>query len=173
MSASLAALFECPVNQWTIVQQPEPESNAKGEKRVVPLTRRKTASQMDTTTSNSKCNPSEFSLPTAFMGHWLKQLLDTASSSDRYDYESNHDSDAEGEGMGPNACVWRAYLDEAGRFDASMVENIRDTVAVVLVFVRNLSLEVRTPSLKHQHRFLGWSILRRHCDACIPIMPGT
>ncbi|TFL01249.1 hypothetical protein BDV98DRAFT_619725 [Pterulicium gracile] len=35
--------------------------------------------------------------------------------------------------MAPNARVWRMYFDEAGHFDAAMVESILDTVDVTLV----------------------------------------
>lgn len=41
--------------------------------------------------------------------------------------------------MEPNARFWRVYLDEAGQFDSNMAENFKDTVDVILVFVRILS----------------------------------
>lgn len=57
------------------------------------------------------------------------------SSQDRYDYEKKHLADEPQKGLDPNARIWRVYLDEAGQFDLDMVENIRDTVDVILVFV--------------------------------------
>ncbi|TFK95173.1 hypothetical protein BDV98DRAFT_518454, partial [Pterulicium gracile] len=53
---------------------------------------------------------------------------------DRYNYEQKYPADEEGKGMDPNARVWRVYNDEASYFDLDMVENIRDTVDVILVF---------------------------------------
>ncbi|TFK95475.1 hypothetical protein BDV98DRAFT_479211, partial [Pterulicium gracile] len=41
--------------------------------------------------------------------------------------------DAEGERLSTNARVWRVYLDESAHFDVDLVENIRDTVDVILV----------------------------------------
>ncbi|TFK97371.1 hypothetical protein BDV98DRAFT_478432, partial [Pterulicium gracile] len=60
------------------------------------------------------------------------------------DYESKYSTDAEGEGMAPNARVWRVYLDEAGHFDMDMVESIRDTVDIILVFAGLFSAVVST-----------------------------
>ena len=37
--------------------------------------------------------------------------------------------------MGPSARVWHVYLDEVEQFDIDMVDNFRDTVDVMLVFV--------------------------------------
>lgn len=41
--------------------------------------------------------------------------------------------------MSANARVWRVYLDEAAHFDVDLVENIRDTVDVTLVFVSDIN----------------------------------
>lgn len=43
--------------------------------------------------------------------------------------------------MDPGARFWRVYLDEAAEFDLDTVENIKDTVDVILVFV-SLSLSI-------------------------------
>ena len=37
--------------------------------------------------------------------------------------------------MGPNARVWQIYLDEADQYDSEMVEGVKDTTDVLLVFV--------------------------------------
>lgn len=66
--------------------------------------------------------------------------------------------------MAPNARVWRMYFDEAGHFDAAMVESILDTVDVTLVSVRVPLLQVRRPSLKYH--LSGWPVLRCHLCAC-------
>lgn len=46
--------------------------------------------------------------------------------------------------MSANARVWRVYLDEAAHFDVDLVENIRDTVDVTLVFAGLFSAVVST-----------------------------
>ena len=63
---------------------------------------------------------------------------------DRFDYEKRYPSDERGKEMEPNARVWRVYLDEAGQFDVDMVENMRDTVDVILVFAGLFSAIVTT-----------------------------
>ncbi|TFL07899.1 hypothetical protein BDV98DRAFT_588344 [Pterulicium gracile] len=72
------------------------------------------------------------------------QPLPQVSSQDRYDYEKKHLADEPQKGLDPNARVWRVYLDEAGQFDLDMVENIRDTVDVILVFAGLFSAIVST-----------------------------
>ncbi|TFL00899.1 hypothetical protein BDV98DRAFT_494336, partial [Pterulicium gracile] len=52
--------------------------------------------------------------------------------------------DAYNEAVSPNARVWRVFLDEAGPFDLDMVENIRDTLDVILVFAGLFSVIVST-----------------------------
>lgn len=57
--------------------------------------------------------------------------------------------------MGPNARVWRAFLDECEVFDADMVTEARDGLDLHLVFVHTFPLQ-------DFHMFtlsLGWSIL--------------
>ncbi len=51
------------------------------------------------------------------------------------DYEQKYSEDATYEETGPNARVWRIYLDESIVFDMNMVEQLRDSVDVLLVFV--------------------------------------
>lgn len=70
-------------------------------------------------------------------------IVDTAMGGDRYNYEQKYPADEEGKGMDPNARVWRVYNDEASYFDLDMVENIRDTVDVILVFVRGICFSTR------------------------------
>ncbi|TFK95050.1 hypothetical protein BDV98DRAFT_484560, partial [Pterulicium gracile] len=43
-----------------------------------------------------------------------------------------------------NARVWRVYLNEAGQYDVNMIENMRDTVDVILVFSALFSAIVTT-----------------------------
>ncbi|KAK0222752.1 hypothetical protein EDD85DRAFT_960007 [Armillaria nabsnona] len=50
------------------------------------------------------------------------------------DYEQKYSEDARYEETGPNARVWRTCLDESIVFDMNMVEQLRDSVDVLLVF---------------------------------------
>lgn len=56
------------------------------------------------------------------------------------DYEAKYEPDAWGEEAGPNARIWRVYLDEAEAYDHEMVEQWRDTVDSLLVFVSRFQL---------------------------------
>ncbi|TFK96682.1 hypothetical protein BDV98DRAFT_515212, partial [Pterulicium gracile] len=53
---------------------------------------------------------------------------------DHLDYEKRFPQDEEGKEGGPNARVWKVYLNEAGQFDVNMIKTMRDTADVVLVF---------------------------------------
>ncbi|KAK0210845.1 hypothetical protein DFS33DRAFT_1378828 [Desarmillaria ectypa] len=55
-------------------------------------------------------------------------------SSDESNYEEKYPEDVTYEEMGPNARVFRTYLDERAIFDANMIEKSRDNVDVLLVF---------------------------------------
>ncbi|KAK0471543.1 hypothetical protein IW261DRAFT_1553494 [Armillaria novae-zelandiae] len=50
------------------------------------------------------------------------------------DYEQKYSEDVRYEETGSNARVWRTYLDESVVFDMNMVEQLRDSVDVLLVF---------------------------------------
>ena len=53
------------------------------------------------------------------------------------DYKAHYPLDPYGQEMSENARIWSIYLDEAADFDANMLAEWRDTVDVLLVFVRN------------------------------------
>ncbi|KAK0196142.1 hypothetical protein F5146DRAFT_1028683 [Armillaria mellea] len=58
------------------------------------------------------------------------------------DYEQKYSEDATHEETGSNARVWRTYLDESVVFDVNMVEQLRDSVDVLLVFASLFSAVV-------------------------------
>ncbi|KAA1466001.1 hypothetical protein DENSPDRAFT_855845 [Dentipellis sp. KUC8613] len=53
-------------------------------------------------------------------------------------------ADEMGEELGPNARVWRVYLDEAEAFDKDMIDSWKDTIDVLLVFAGLFSAVVTT-----------------------------
>ncbi|TFK95394.1 hypothetical protein BDV98DRAFT_598617 [Pterulicium gracile] len=111
--SALARLFECLVQDWTLVDEEGQNTLAgKAEKRVFALIKEKTTQQ--------KIRPS------------LNPQHPTSGMGDRYDYETKYPLDKEGEGMSANARVWRVDLDESAHFDVDLVENIRDTVDGIL-----------------------------------------
>ncbi len=55
--------------------------------------------------------------------------------NDAYNYEEKYPEDARNEETTSNARVWRTYEDESRIHDANMVEESRDSVDVLLVFV--------------------------------------
>ncbi|PBK78401.1 hypothetical protein ARMSODRAFT_39751 [Armillaria solidipes] len=59
--------------------------------------------------------------------------------NDPFNYEEKYPEDAYCEEMGQNARVFRTYLDERRIYDANMVEEARDGVDVILVFVGRAS----------------------------------
>ena len=59
--------------------------------------------------------------------------IDTASRINNY--EELYPPDEYGQEMGPNARVWRVYLDEADLFDKDLLDGYRDSLDVLLVFV--------------------------------------
>ncbi|TFY80559.1 hypothetical protein EWM64_g3454 [Hericium alpestre] len=61
-----------------------------------------------------------------------------------HDYEQKYPADEIYEEMGPNARVWRVYLDEAEAFDTDMIEGWKDTIDVLLVFAGLFSAVVST-----------------------------
>jgi hypothetical protein len=63
------------------------------------------------------------------------------------DYGKKYPPDLIYEEMGPNARAWRMYLDECTIFDGDMSEANRDTLDVLLVFVRGLSEYISWVSL--------------------------
>ncbi|KAK0463864.1 uncharacterized protein EV420DRAFT_1111953 [Desarmillaria tabescens] len=64
--------------------------------------------------------------------------------NDPFNYEEKYPEDAYCEEMGPNARVFRTYLDERAIYDADMVEEARDGVDVLLVFAGLFSAVVTT-----------------------------
>ncbi|PBK97129.1 hypothetical protein ARMGADRAFT_1077230 [Armillaria gallica] len=64
--------------------------------------------------------------------------------NDPFNYEQKYPEDAYGEEMGPNARVFRTYVDERAIHDANMVEESRDGVDVLLVFAGLFSAVVTT-----------------------------
>ncbi len=66
--------------------------------------------------------------PIPFVSH---QFL----GNDSYDYEQKYPEDAPNEEAASAARVWRTYEDESRNHDANMVEESRDNVDVLLVFV--------------------------------------
>ncbi|KAK0458598.1 uncharacterized protein EV420DRAFT_1270391 [Desarmillaria tabescens] len=63
---------------------------------------------------------------------------------DAYNYEEKYPEDPPYEETAPNARVWRTYEDERKIHDASMVEESRDNVDVLLVFAGLFSAVVTT-----------------------------
>lgn len=51
------------------------------------------------------------------------------------DYEQKYPEDAYGEELGPNARLYRVYLDESGKYNMEMVDSWRDDLDLLLVFV--------------------------------------
>ncbi|KAK0503529.1 hypothetical protein EDD18DRAFT_1040630, partial [Armillaria luteobubalina] len=66
------------------------------------------------------------------------------SGNDPSNYEEKYPEDAYGEEMGPNARVFRTYVDERAIHDTNMVEEARDGVDVLLVFAGLFSAVVTT-----------------------------
>lgn len=54
-------------------------------------------------------------------------------------YEKRFRPDKRGKEKQPKARIRRVYLNEAGQFDLNMIESMRDTVDVILVFVSRSS----------------------------------
>ncbi len=67
----------------------------------------------------------------------------------------------------PNARVWRTHQAESAIHDANMVEEIRDNVDVLLVFVSEMSIV----SAVANRTTIGWSFLRGRHDFCCPDIP--
>ncbi|KAA1478551.1 hypothetical protein DENSPDRAFT_861878 [Dentipellis sp. KUC8613] len=63
---------------------------------------------------------------------------------DTHDYQRKYAVEEDGECMGPNARVWKVYLDEAKMMDDDMVEAWKDTIDVLLVFAGLFSAVVTT-----------------------------
>lgn len=52
------------------------------------------------------------------------------------DYELKYAEDEYGQEAGPNARVWKTYLDESEIYDLEKVESWKDTIDILLIFVR-------------------------------------
>ncbi|KAJ7586307.1 hypothetical protein C8J56DRAFT_762463, partial [Mycena floridula] len=50
------------------------------------------------------------------------------------DYEEKYAPDPKGHQVGPNAHVWKVYLDESESYDEDMLRSFRDTIDALLVF---------------------------------------
>lgn len=55
-----------------------------------------------------------------------------------YDYEAKYPKDAPGEETGPNARVFKVYLDEADIYDADMIGGFREFLNEVIIFVSTI-----------------------------------
>ncbi|KAA1466027.1 hypothetical protein DENSPDRAFT_7912 [Dentipellis sp. KUC8613] len=64
--------------------------------------------------------------------------------NDLHNYEQKYPPDEMGEELGPNARIWRVYLDEAEAFDNDMINGWKDTIDVLLVFAGLFSAVVTT-----------------------------
>ncbi len=58
-----------------------------------------------------------------------------AAEETTFDYEDKYAPDEEYKEMGPKARVWLTYLDESKKIEDRRVEEWRDNLDVVLVFV--------------------------------------
>ncbi len=58
------------------------------------------------------------------------------------DYEQKYPEDAMYEEAGPYARIWRTYQDETQIHDTAMVEDSRDSVDVLLVFVSQQDINI-------------------------------
>lgn len=85
---------------------------------------------------------------------------------DRFNCENKYQADEPGQRLAANARVWCVFLEEAGHFDFDMVEKIRDTVDVILVFVSFYRLCNNRSFLKSS-RISGWSLFRHYCNASV------
>lgn len=56
-------------------------------------------------------------------------------SVDPFDYEQKYPSDERYKEMSEKSRVWKTYMDESTKFDLDMVENWRDGLDMLLVFV--------------------------------------
>lgn len=59
-----------------------------------------------------------------------------AQAYNPYDYESKYPEDPHGTETGTNARVWWTYLDVAEEYDLERVESWKDTIDVLMIFVR-------------------------------------
>lgn len=55
--------------------------------------------------------------------------------NDPFDYEQKYPDDEPYTELSPMARIWKVFLDECAKFDAEMVEDWRDALDVLLVFV--------------------------------------
>lgn len=69
----------------------------------------------------------------------------------KFDFEDKYPEDPIYEEMGPNARLWRAFLDESEVFDMDMVTESRDGLDLLLVFVRVFTVN---PRMHYTHRLL-------------------
>ncbi len=61
----------------------------------------------------------------------------TPTGSSPQDYTRRFPMDPYGQEMSENARVWQTYVEEAVSFDGEKLDEYRDTIDVLLVFVRN------------------------------------
>ncbi len=59
-----------------------------------------------------------------------------ASGAAPRDYKARYPLDPYGQEMSDKARIWSIYLEEAAGFDTNMLAEWRDTIDVLLVFVR-------------------------------------
>lgn len=92
--------------------------------------------------------------------HSPYRLLTRSTGNDAWDYTQKYAEDVPHTEMGPTARLWKVYNEEAAKFDDDMVEDWKDGLDMLLVFVSNLLA---------YHAFLniqGCLILSRAHDLC-------
>ncbi len=80
-----------------------------------------------------------------------------ASGATPRNYKARYPPDPHGQEMSENARIWSIYLEEAADFDANMLAEWRDTIDVLLVFVR-LAIPFKSFS-KSNRTIIGRSLL--------------
>lgn len=60
---------------------------------------------------------------------------DVRAVNDTFDYEQKYEADPEFEELSPKARVWRMYMDESTKYDVERVQDWREALDVLLVFV--------------------------------------
>ena len=59
----------------------------------------------------------------------------THSSAGLYDYENIYPTDAYGDETGPNARVWKTYLDECHNYDEEQMNGWKESIDMLMIFV--------------------------------------
>ncbi|TFY74102.1 hypothetical protein EWM64_g9909 [Hericium alpestre] len=70
-----------------------------------------------------------------YFGMPKNRLAPVYLQPDDYEQKYKYPPDDINEALGPDARVWRMYLDEAQAFDSNMIEGWKDMINVLLVFM--------------------------------------